>query len=331
MTFSTAVSRRVWLSALSAAALLCTAPAALAQSAQTWPSQTLKLVVGFPAGTSPDLMARALAEPLSKALGQTVVVDNRPGAGGNIGAAQVARATDGHTIGLMVNGNLTIAKVLNPATPYDPLTDLAPVSLIAVAPLVLTAPNSAPAGGPAFWAAAKASGDRWNYGSPGVGTVAHLGMELIKVKAGIAPVHVPYAGNPAVITGMLGEQVHMALLPPGLAMAQVQAGKLRAIGVTSAGRSAVVPGVPSLSETGLAGVELEIWNAVAAPKNMPQAHVTRLATALSDVVRRPEVRAQITAQGWQVVGTAPQGLANRIAQDTAAMTDVIRRNGIQAR
>jgi tripartite-type tricarboxylate transporter receptor subunit TctC len=326
-----AFPRRLLLSAMSAAALLSATPAALAQSAKAWPSQPIKLVVGFPAGSSPDLMARTLAEPLSELLGQPVVVDNRPGAGGNIGAAQVARATDGHTVGLMVNGNMTIAKILNPATPYDPITDLAPVSLIAVAPLVLVAPNSAPAGGPAFWAAAKASGDRWNYGSPGIGTVAHLGMELIKVKAGISPLHVPYAGNPAVITGMLGEQVNMALLPPGLAMAQVQAGKVRAIGVTSAGRSAVVPGVPSLSETGLPGVELEIWNAVAAPRQMPQAHVDRLAAALAEIVRRPAVRGQIAAQGWQVVGTAPQGLANRIVQDTATMTEVIRRNGIQAR
>ena len=331
MKFPSPFPRRMMLSAFSAAAVLCVTPAVFAQSAKAWPSQPIKMVVGFPAGSSPDLMARTLAEPLSKVLGQPVVVDNRPGAGGNIGAAQVARATDDHTIGLMINGNLTIAKILNPATPYDPITDLAPVSLVGVAPLVLTAPNSAPAGGPAFWTAAKASGDRWNYGSPGVGTVAHLGMELIKAKAGIAPVHVPYGGNPAVITGMLGEQVQMALLPPGLAMAQVQAGKVRAIGVTSAGRSAVVPGVPSLSETGLPGVELEIWNAVAAPRQMPQAHVARLSAALTEIVRRPAVRAQIAAQGWQVVGTAPQGLANRIAQDTAAMSDVIHRNGIQAK
>lgn len=331
MKFLSVLPRRLLLSAMGAAAVLGAAPVAWAQNAKAWPSQPIKLVVGFPAGTSPDLMARTLAEPLAEVLGQPVVVDNRPGAGGNIGAAQVARATDGHTFGLMVNGNLTIAKILNPATPYDPITDLAPVSLIAVAPLVLTAPNSAPVGGSAFWSAAKASGDRWNYGSPGIGTVAHLGMELIKAKAGISPVHVPYAGNPAVITGMLGEQVHMALLPPGLAMVQVQAGKLRAVGVTSAGRSAVVPGVPSLSESGLPGVELEIWNAVAAPRQMPQAHIVRLASALTEIVRRPGVRAQIVAQGWQVVGTAPQGLANRIAQDTAIMSDVIQRNGIQAR
>jgi tripartite-type tricarboxylate transporter receptor subunit TctC len=246
--------RRRWLVSLAgglvAGSLFAVAPAVGAQPA-AWPSQPVKLVVGFPAGSSPDLMARTLAEPLSQALGQPVVVDNRPGAGGNIAAAQVARATDDHTLGLMINGNMTIAKILNPATPYDPLKDLTPVSLIAVAPLVLTAPASAPANAADFLAAAKASGDKWNYGSPGVGTVAHLGMELIKSRTGIQPMHVPYKGNPAVIAGMLGGEVQMALLPPGLAMAQVGSGKLRAVGVTSAGRSSVVPQVPSLSEAGV--------------------------------------------------------------------------------
>jgi tripartite-type tricarboxylate transporter receptor subunit TctC len=255
------------------------------------------------------------------------VVDNRPGAGGNIAAAQVARATDDHTLGLMINGNLTIAKILNPATPYDPLKDLSPVSLIAVAPLVLAAPPTAPEGGAAFLAAAKASGNTWNYGSPGVGTVAHLGMELIKSLAGIAPVHVPYKGNPDVIAGMLGGQIQMALLPPGLAMAQVNAGKLRAVGVTSAGRSSVVPVVPSLSEAGIKGLELEIWNAVAAPNSLPKAHVGKLSALLTEIVRRPAVRERIVAQGWQVAGTSPEGLANRIQKDTATMSQVIERTG----
>ena len=318
--------RRQWVTAAVAGALGVAAPFALAQSA-AWPNQPVKLVVGFPAGSSPDLMARTLAEPLAAALGQPVVVDNRPGAGGNIAAAQVARATDDHTLGLMINGNMTIAKILNPATPYDPLKDLSPVSLVAVAPLVLTAPASAPEGGAAFLAAAKASGTKWNYGSPGVGTVAHLGMELIKSLAGLSPVHVPYKGNPDVIAGMLGGQIQMALLPPGLAMAQVGAGKLRAVGVTSAGRSSVVPEVASLSEAGVKGLELEIWNAVAAPNSLSKAHVAKLSAILTEIVRRPEVRERIVSLGWQVAGTSPEGLANRIEKDTATMTKVIERTG----
>ncbi len=310
-----------------AIAMACGVSTVFAQTA--WPSKPLKLVVGFPAGSSPDLMARLIAEPLSQALGQPVVVENKAGAGGNIAANQVARATDDHTIGLMINGNLTIAKILNPATPYDPLKDLTPVSLLAVAPLVLSVPGDTTTSGAAFFAAARASGDRWNYGTPGVGTVAHLGMELIKSRAGIAPVHVPYPGNPQVITALLGGQIQMSLLPPGLAMAQVRAGKLKAIGVTSAGRSSVVPEVPSLAEAGVKDLQLEIWNAVAAPNSLPKAHVSRLAALLAEIVRRPEIRQKILAQGWQVAGTSSEGLANRIRKDTAAMADVIRKNNIR--
>jgi len=318
--------RRHLAAAAAAIALACGGASAFAQSA--WPTRPLKILVGFPAGSSPDLMARTVAEPLSQALGQPVIVDNRAGAGGNIAADAVARATDGHTIGLMINGNLTIAKILNPATPYDPLRDLQPVSLLAVSPLVLTVPAGAPVGR-AFFDQARAQGDKLNYGTPGVGTVAHLGMELLKARAGIAPVHVPYPGNPQVITGLIGGQVQMALLPPGLAMAQVRGGKLQAVGVTSPGRSSVVPELPSLTEVGVPALQLEIWNAVAAPNSLPKAHVQKLATLLAEIVRRPDVRQKILNQGWQVAGTSPEGLARRIAVDTAAMADLIRKNGIQ--
>lgn len=311
------------------AVLALTAAASPAFAQTTWPSKPLKMVVGFPAGSSPDLTARLLADPLAQALGQPVVVENRPGAGGNVAAAQVARATDDHTIGLMINGNLTIARILNPATPYDPLKDLQPVSLIAVSPLVLAVPAGTAASGKAFFDEVRVQGDKLNYGTPGIGTVAHLGMELLKAKAGIAPVHVPYPGNPQVITGLIGGQVQMALLPPGLAMAQVKGGKLKAIGVTSAGRSSVAPELPSLVEAGVQGLQLEIWNAVAAPNSLPKAHVQKLATLLAEIVRRPDVRQKILQQGWQVAGTSPEGLAKRIAADTAAMAEVIRKNTIR--
>lgn len=316
--------RRSMISA--AMALTCFASAAFAQT--PWPSKPLKMVVGFPAGSSPDLTARLLAEPLSQALGQPVIVENKAGAGGNIGADAVAKATDDHTIGLMINGNLTIAKILNPATTYDPLRDLQPVSLIAVSPLVLATPAGAPTG-KAFFDQARAQGDKLNYGTPGVGTVAHLGMELLKAKAGIAPVHVPYPGNPQVITALIGGQVQMALLPPGLAMAQVKGGKLQAVGVTSTGRSSVVPEVASLADAGVQGLQLEIWNAVAAPVGMPKAQVQKLATLLAEIVRRPDIRQKILNQGWQVAGTSPEGLARRIAADTAAMSEVIQKNNIK--
>ena len=315
--------RRTWL-----AALLALSVAAPAFAQADWPTRPIRMIVGYPAGSSPDMQARLLAEPLSQALGQPVIVDNRAGAGGNIAADAVARATDGHTIGLMINGNLTIARILNPATPYDPLRDLQPVSLLAVSPLVLAVPAGAPVG-KAFFEQARAQGDKLNYGTPGVGTVAHLGMELLKARAGIAPVHVPYPGNPQVITGLIGGQVQMALLPPGLAMAQVRGGKLQAVGVTSPGRSSVVPELPSLTEVGVPALQLEIWNAVAAPNSLPRAHVQKLATLLAEIVRRPDIRQKILQQGWQVAGTSPEGLAKRIAADTAAMAEIIRKNTIR--
>ncbi len=294
-----------------------------------WPTKPLRLVVGFPGGSSPDLTARALAEPLAKALGQSVVVDNRPGASGNIAADTVAKATDGHTLGLMINGNLTIAKLLNPKTPYDPFKDLAPVSLIATAPLVLAVPSSYAGSAQDFVKLGLQGGDAWSYGTPGQGTVAHLGMELLKTKTGLSPVHVPYPGNPQVVNAMLGGQIQLALLPPGLAMPQVRAGRLKAIAVTSAGRSTLVPELPSLAELGIQGFDLEVWNAVAAPTGLPQAAVSRLAAVLSEITRSPEMRQRLFAQGWQVVGSSPEGLANRMRQDAALLGGVIARQGIR--
>lgn len=310
-----------------------TTSATAAAQAGKWPTQAVRLVVGFPAGSSPDITARTLAEPLAQALGQPVVVDNKAGAGGNIGAAAVAHATDGHTLGLMINGNLTIAKLLNGQIPYDPLKDLAPVSLVATAPLVLTAPASLPSNLTAYLNAAQQGRANWNYASPGVGTVAHLGLEVFKSRTNLQAQHVPYPGNPQVITGMLGGQTQLALLPPGLAMTQVRAGKLVALGVTSAGRSTLVPDVPSLAESGVAGLpgfQLEIWNAVAAPASMPQAHIDKVAKAVVEIVRRPDIRQRLFNQGWQAVGTAPEGLAKRIRADTAQMESVIRAQSIQA-
>ncbi|MES2581436.1 MAG: tripartite tricarboxylate transporter substrate binding protein [Pseudomonadota bacterium] len=294
-----------------------------------WPSKPVRLVVGFPGGSSPDLTARALAEPLSKLLGQPVVVDNRPGASGNIAADIVAKATDGHTLGLMINGNLTIARLLNAKTPYDPFKDLLPVSLVATAPLVLAVPASYAGTAQDFVRTGLQAGNTWSYGTPGQGTVAHLGMELLKAKTGLGPVHVPYPGNPQVVNAMLGGQIQLALLPPGLAMPQVQAGRLKAIALTSGGRSTLVPELPSLTELGIQGVDLEVWNAVAVPAGTPPEIVNRLAALVSGIVRSPEMRQRLFAQGWQVVGSSPEGLANRMRQDAALLAGVITRQGIR--
>ena len=319
------------LAVVSTGVLAQTAPKTTAQPnvLANWPSKPLKIVVGFPAGSSPDLTARTLAEPLSQRLGQPVIVENKVGAGGNIAADFVAKAKDNHTIGLMINGNMTIAKLLNPKVPYDPIKDLAPISLIGVSPLVLTAPVGSPgATVQDFFVAARNAGDKWSYGSPGVGTVGHIGMELLKSKTNINPVHVPYPGYPQVATGMVGGQLQLSMLPPALANAQIKAGKLRAIGVTSSGRSPLVSDLPSLAEGGVQNFNLEIWNAIAAPKSLPQPIAAKLSTAFSEIARSPEVRAKLFQQGWQVVGSSSEGLANRVKSDTNTLGGVITMRGI---
>ncbi len=308
------------------------------ENAAAWPTKPLRIIVGFPGGSSPDLTARAFAEPLSKALGQPVIVENKVGAAGNIAADYVAKATDDHTIGLMINGNMTIAKLLNPKLPYDPLKDLQPISLIGYSPLVLTAPVQSPAlannaNGSAsaadFLAAARTGGDKWNYGTPGVGTVGHLGMELFKAKTGIKAVHVPYPGYPQVATAMMAGDLQLSLLPPALANVQIKAGKLKAIGITSSVRSSLVPELASLSEAGVKDFNLEIWNGVAAPNSLPKAAAAKLSTLFSEIARTPEMRQKLFQQGWTVAGTAAEGLANRVKSDTALLGGIIASQGIK--
>jgi len=316
-----------WLCAVGACLI---AAAAHAQTTAPWPTRPLRIVVGFAAGSSPDLVARTLSDPLSKALGQPVIVENHPGASGNIAADIVAKSTDQHTIGMLINGNLTIAKLLNPATPYDPQKDLAPISLVCTAPLVLAVPaGHAAADATAFFAAARAAGDRWSYGTPGVGTLGHLGMELLKAQTGMKAVHVPYQGNPQVITGLVSGQIELALLPPGLADAQVRAGRLRPIGVTSSARSPLVPTYPTLEEGGVHGFGLDIWTAAAAPATLPPVIRARLSSLVAEIAQTPEVRQKLFQQGYQAVGSSAEVLAERLRKDTAALSRIIREQGVR--
>ena len=300
------------------------------KSAETavWPSKPVRILVGFPAGSTPDMSARTLAEPLSRALGQPVIIENKPGASGNIAADQVAKATDDHTLGVVINGNLTSAKLLYPKLPYDPARDFAPISLLTTAPLVLVAPASLP-GGAEFFAAARQGGSQWNYGSVGNGSVAHLGMELLKSRApGVVPQHVPFQGNPQVVTALLGGQIQMALIPPGVAMPHVRAGKLRAIGLAG-GRSSLVPEVPPLAEAGVQNVNLEVWTALIGPAGLSKAAQTRLAQEVPRIIRDADTRQKLFNQGWQAVGTSPEGLRSRIRDEAAILGNIIQTRGIK--
>lgn len=298
------------------------AAALAAASATAWPTRPVRLLVGFPAGSTPDSSARALADGLSPVLAQPVIVENRPGASGNLAAELVARAQDDHTLGVVINGNLTTARMLNPQLPFDPARDLSLLSLLTTAPLALVVPAELP-GGRAFFEAAVQQGDRWNYGSVGAGSVAHLGMEQLKRQVpGLMPVHVPYASNPAIITAMLGGQIQMALMPPGLAMPHVKSGRLRIIGLTG-GRSTLVPELGALRELGIQHVQLEVWTALVGPASLSLSAQDRLAREVPQVIRSTQTRQKLFTQGWNAVGSSPEGLRTRVADERAILGGII--------
>jgi tripartite-type tricarboxylate transporter receptor subunit TctC len=321
--------KRRSLNTAAVVALFATVTSVQAQTnTAPWPVKPVRILVGFPGGSTPDIAARTLAEPLSKALGQPVIVENKAGASGNIAADLVAKATDDHTLGVVINGNLTSARMLNPKLPFDPAKDFTYISLLATAPLVLVAPGNAPVGA-AFFATAAQNGGKWSYGSVGVGSVGHLGMELLKSKArGLAPVHVPFKGNPEVLTGLLAGDIQMALVPPGIAMPQVKAGKLKAVGVTSA-RSPLVPEVPPLGDAGVRDFNLEVWTAVIGPAKLSKAAQERLNAVVPNIIRSAEVRQKLFEQGWQAAGTSPDGLRVRVREESASMERIISMKGIK--
>ena len=316
-----------------ALAIAATAGDAFAQATPsaavaTWPTRTVKILVGFPGGSTPDMAARVLAETMSKSFGQPVVVENRPGASGNLAADAVAKANDDHTLGIVINGNLTSAKLLNARLPFDPATDFSLLSLIATAPLVLVAPANQPSGAE-FFNAARGNGDKWSYGSVGIGSVGHLGMEYVKSRAGnFQAVHVPYNGNPAVLNALLGGQIHMALVPPGLALPQVRAGKLKAIGLTG-GRSTLAPEVPPLADSGVRLNDLEVWVALVGPSGLSKAAQERLALEVPVLVRQADARQKLFNSGWQVQGSSPEGLRMRVKSESEILGGIITSRGIK--
>ena len=298
----------------------------LAQSGAAWPARPLRIIAGYPSGSSPDLLARLLAEHLGKSLGQTVIVENKPGAGGNIGAELIAKADDGHTIGIIGNGPLTSSKFLFSKLAYDPLKDFAPIALVGSAPLVWVAPKSAVTGS---IKSVQAAGDKINYGSIGAGSGGHLAMELIKERLGLQAVHVPFAGGPAILNAMLGGQIQIALLPGSTVAPLVQSGKLAAVAVTTSERSPLAPDLLSMSEIGAKGINIEVWNAIMAPVKMPEAHQARLNAEIAKILQTSEVREKLLQLGWRVEDTSPKALADRIKSDTALYGALITAKGIK--
>ena len=287
-------TKRTLMRATAGALLLLAAPLSMAQA---WPARPIRLVVPFPPGGLIDNMARLVGSRLSQELGQPVVIDNKPGAGGNVGAAEVARApADGYTL-LMASPALTISPAIYKNLPYQP-SQLAPVALLGRVPNVLLVnPASGIGKVQDLVSRAKAKPGQLNYASNGNGTSLHLSAELFKRRSETFITHVPYRGAAAAITALLSGEVDMMFDNLPSAIGQIQAGKLRALAVTTAQRSTALPDVPTLAEAGMDGFNVSAWFGVAAPAGLPAPVATRLADALQKVVQQPEVAAAMQRQG----------------------------------
>ena len=287
-------TKRTLMRATAGALLLLAAPLSMAQA---WPARPIRLVVPFPPGGLIDNMARLVGNRLAQELGQPVVIDNKPGAGGNVGAAEVARApADGYTL-LMASPALTISPAVYKNLPYQP-SQLAPVALLGRVPNVLLVnPASGIGKVQDLVSRAKAKPGQLNYASNGNGTSLHLSAELFKRRSETFITHVPYRGAAAAITALLSGEVDMMFDNLPSAIGQIQAGKLRALAVTTAQRSTALPDVPTLAEAGMDGFNVSAWFGVAAPAGLPAPVATRLADALQKVVQQPEVAAAMQRQG----------------------------------
>ena len=287
-------TKRTLMRATAGALLLLAAPLSMAQA---WPARPIRLVVPFPPGGLIDNMARLVGNRLVQELGQPVVIDNKPGAGGNVGAAEVARApADGYTL-LMASPALTISPAVYKNLPYQP-SQLAPVALLGRVPNVLLVnPASGIGKVQDLVGRAKAKPGQLNYASNGNGTSLHLSAELFKRRSETFITHVPYRGAAAAITALLSGEVDMMFDNLPSAIGQIQAGKLRALAVTTAQRSTALPDVPTLAEAGMDGFNVSAWFGVAAPAGLPAPVATRLADALQKIVQQPEVAAAMQRQG----------------------------------
>ena len=328
MTETSLMQRRRFLHTTVAAAAALSTPA----FAQAWPSRPIKLVVPFPPGSSPDIIARLIAEPLGHVLGQVVIVDNKPGAGGNVGTAAVAKAEpDGYTFLFTIQGPLVTAPLLSKSLNYDPAKDLAPVTLVATSPNVLVVdPKLGAATLADFVRIVKAKKGQLNYGSVGNGSAAHLAMELFKARAGLDIVHVPYQGFPQVVNAILAGQVQAGFMVPGIAIGQIRAGKLNALGVTTLGRAGSLPEMPSFVEQGYPGFEAISWQAVLAPAGTKRTIIDRVSNELIRIIKSDAVRGKILGQYFSAAGTAPEALAGLMKTERERWGKVIKAAGVQS-
>ena len=297
--------------------------------AQGYPTKPIRIVVPFPAGGATDILARSVAQKLTDAWGQPVIVDNRPGAGGNIGSELVARAApDGYTLEMGTVGTHAINASLYSKMPYDHVRDFAPVILVAGVPNVLEVNPSLPVHSvQELIAYAKANPGKLNFASSGSGTSIHLSGELFKVMTGVQMTHVPYKGSAPALQDLIGGQVQLMFdnLPPSLP--QIKSGKLRALAVTSATRSPALPDTPTIAESGLPGFEASSWFGVLAPAGTPPAIIAKLNTEIAKWLTSPEAKEKMLTLGANIGGGSPEDFAKHIAAETAKWQKVVKASG----
>ena len=309
----------------------CLVAAATPAPAQDYPSRPIRVVVPFTPGTGMDIIARSVGPRLSERLGQPVVIDNRPGASGNLGAELVAKSTaDGHTV--MVSGNpLIVSAHLYRNVPFKPLTDFAPISLAAWGTLMLVANPGTKINSVAdLIAQAKANPGKITYGSPGIGTPHHMAMELFRDRTGANLLHVPYKGSAGAVTDVLGGQISIMFIPIHVGMQFVKAGRLKALAIGSAKRHPTAPDLATLQELGVKGVEADMWYGFLAPKGTPAAVIGKLDGELRSILVQPEVKSSFSAQGMDAAASSPAEFSALMRREDALWAGIIKKNNITA-
>jgi tripartite-type tricarboxylate transporter receptor subunit TctC len=299
--------------------------------AQSFPNRTITLVIPFTPGGSTSIVGRVIADRMSQLLGESIVVDNRPGAGGTVGTKLVAKSEpDGYTLLLGYTGTLAIGPSLYKNVGYDPRTDFAPIGLIGHAPNTLVVHPSFPAKTVAeLIAYAKAHPGQVNFGSAGVGTVSHICGEYFAQAAGITLVHIPYKGTAPALTDVLGGHIPMAFAPIPAAHANVSGGLLRALAVTSAGRSTLLPDVPTISESGLPGFDISLYYGLVAPAGTPRAVIDKLNKELQTALASEDVKKQLAQDGTEITPGTPEDYAAFIDKDEKKWSQLLKASRIE--
>ena len=313
---------------IAALALMCSA-AAFAQA--SWPSKPIRMVVPYPAGGGTDYLARMVGERLSKSLGQAVVVENKSGAAGAIGVAEVAKAApDGHTLLMTINDPLVNNVALFKSLPYDTVKSFAPVTLVSTVSTVLIVGSDSPVKTTQeMIALAKAKPGTLNYGSVGSGSLGHLGAELMRSMARLQITHVPYKASPQVLTALVSGEIQLYFIASaGTVVPQEKAGRVRALGVSTRHRLPILPQVPPIADA-LPGYEATAWNGILAPAGTPKPVIERLHREIAKIVRSPEFSQQLTGEGATAVGNTPAEFAALIQADIRKWAEVVKEAGIQ--